>query len=326
MRRKKVNPGENVRIDFVDQNGDSWMEYPILHPKFKEWIELQNLNILENLGTDNRNTPVGELCKESIQILFEKSPWYESTANDINWSKRVEIQSIIQKYTTHSISSTINLPNEVSLDEVNTIYLQSHDMGLKGVTVYRDGSRTGVLVTESNKPKDSFEQRDAPKRPETLNCDIKRLKVKGNIFTVIVGLFDNKPYEVFAIPSSVMEGYSSGILTKKAKGNYTLTCSLDDEISIMKDITSDMTDEQEAITRLISTSLRHGAEIRFIVEQLQKTDGELHSFTKAIARVLKQYIPDGSESTLSCLDCGSKSLVFEEGCMVCKECGSSKCG
>ena len=164
------------------------------------------------------------------------------------------------------------------------------------------------------------------KRPEALNCDIYRTKAKGDPFTIIVGLIDSKPYEVFGIPTLLMEGFDSGILTKKARGVYNLTCSLDKELSIIKDITNGMTDEQEVITRLISTSLRHGADIRFIVEQISKTDGELHSFTKAIARILKHYIPDGTISTLSCQECGSKSIVFEEGCSKCKECGSSKCG
>ena len=329
MRRKKVNPGENVRVDFTDTQGDTWMEYPILHPKFKDWLLLNPDLWIDNSIPDPERDGDGwiySVSKEHIQQGFEKSPWYGSTANDINWSKRVEVQAIIQKYTTHSISSTINLPNEVTLDEVDTIYKHSHNLNLKGVTVYRDGSRSGVLVNESSKPKDSFQTHDAPKRPDTLPCDIKRTKVKGNIFTVIIGLYDEKPYEVFAIPSSIMEGYSSGILTKKSRGMYNLTCSLDDELIIMKDITQSMNDEQEAITRLLSTSLRHGADIRFIVEQLGKTDGELHSFTKAIARTLKAYIPDGTDSTLSCLECGSKTLVFEEGCQVCKECGSSKCG
>lgn len=322
MRRKKVNPGEDVRVDFVDQNGDSWMEYPILHPKFKDWLQIQ----INKTAIDPESYLIEMMPKSELEARFKVSPWYGSTANDIDWTRRIEIQNIIQQYTTHSISSTINLPNQITVDEVNTIYMHSFDQNLKGVTIYRDGSRTGVLVNEPNTKKDLFESRDAPKRPEILPCDIKRTKVKGNIFTVIVGLYDGKPYEVFAIPSSIMEGYTSGILTKKSKGMYNLTCSLDDELIIMKDITQTMTDEQEAITRLISTSLRHGAEIRFIVEQLGKTDGELHSFTKAIARMLKSYIPDGTISTLSCLECGSSSLVFEEGCVVCKECGSSKCG
>ncbi len=199
--------------------------------------------------------------------------------------------------------------------------MTAFDANLKGVTVYRDGSRTGVLVTDTTK-NNTFEQRNAPKRPIDLECDIKHLKVKGNGFTVIVGLLDNKPYEVFAVPELILEGYSKGIISKKSKGKYNVII----DNSKYHQLAYMMTDEQEAITRLISTALRHGAEIRFIVEQLQKTDGELHSFTKAIARTLKAYIPDGTNSTVSCLDCGSKSVVFEEGCAVCKECGSSKCG
>lgn len=317
MRRKKVNPGENVRIDFVDPNGDSWMEYPILHPKFKDWMEWDTLTIFEEDGYPTQ---------DEVEKAFKRSPWYGSTANDIDWTKRVEIQGLIQRYTTHSISSTINLPENTPKEMIHTIYIESWKKGLKGVTVYRDGCRTGVLVNTNEKKNESFSYKDAMKRPEALNCDIYRTKAKGDPFTIIVGLIDSKPYEVFGIPTLLMEGFDSGILTKKARGVYNLTCSLDKELSIIKDITKGMTDEQEVITRLISTSLRHGADIRFIVEQISKTDGELHSFTKAIARILKHYIPDGSISTLSCQECGSKSIVFEEGCSKCKECGSSKCG
>lgn len=313
IRRKKVNPGDkNVRIDFVDQNGDSWMEYPILHPKFKEWIELKSK------GTVFEN----EISNTDLKAWFEESPWYGSTANDIDWLKRIQIQQIVQKYTTHSISSTINLPNEVTKEEVSRIYMEAYDKGLKGVTVYRDGSRTGVLVKETNK-NNEFSQHDAPKRPKSLPCKIHKSTSKGTEWLIAVGLLEDKPYEVFCIkdvdwPKDVTEGN----IIKKSRSTYTLESS---EHSI-KNIANWMTDEEAAITRLISTSLRHGADIKFVVEQLNKTHGDMQSFNKVIARTIKKYIPEGVETTgHTCENCGANTIIYEEGCQKCTSCGTSKC-
>ena len=319
MRRKKVNPNDkDIRIDFTDESGDTWQEFPVLHPKFKEWYRIY-------VG-DKDAIELHNQTKEQLQISFEKSPWYGSTANDIDWIKRVEIQSIIQKYTTHSISSTINLPNSVSEQEVSEIYLESWKKGLKGITVYRDGSRSGVLVSTDTKKKEEFEYHDAPKRPSELACDIHHPTIKNTKYTVIVGLLDNKPYEVFAIPFEVAKGYKNGFLSKTKSGVYNLIASLDEKSTIHTDVTGNMSDTEAALTRLISTSLRHGADIKFIVEQLNKTHGDLFSFSKVIARVLKKYIPDGAKSTVKCQDCGSENVIFQEGCMTCQDCGSSKCG
>lgn len=322
MRRKKINPNDSdSRIDFIDQNGDKWQEFPILHPKFKDWINT-NFDELGMSGFENLNN----LNKEDLQKAFEKSPWYGSTANDIDWVKRVEIQGIIQKYITHSISSTINLPESVSLEAVSEIYKESWKKGLKGITVYRDGSRSGVLVSESTKDKQTFEQKDAPKRPGELPCEIHHPTIKNTKYTVIVGLLDSKPYEVFAIPYEVAKGYKNGFLSKTKSGVYNLIASLDEKSTIHTNVTGDMSDTEAALTRLISTSLRHGAEIKFIVEQLNKTHGDLFSFSKVIARVLKKYIPEGAKSTVKCQDCGSENVIFQEGCQTCQSCGSSKCG
>lgn len=309
IRRRKINPNDpETRIDFTDQNGDNWMEYPVMHPQFKKWCE--------KLHPDSDITN-----QEIVNDLFKKSPWHGSTANDIDWVQRVEIQSIIQNYTSHSISSTINLPKEATKQDVAEIYLASFDKNLKGVTIYRDGSRTGVLVSDTDTPI-TFEQRDAIKRPEKLQAESHIVSVRGNKFNVLVGLMDDKPYEVFAFGGEHFKK-GGGKLIKEKKGKYTYVSDTTHSL----DIVSGMTDEQAAITRLISTSLRHGAKIQFIVEQLQKTDGDITSFTKAIARVLKKYIKD--EELLSrakCSDCGSTNLRMEEGCVMCNDCGSSKCG
>lgn len=315
MRRKKVNPSDkDTRVDFTDQNGDTWQEFPVLHPKFKEWIDIQYKSSEDSWAKPD----IDNLDKEDLEFLFEKSPWYGSTANDIDWVKRVEIQSIIQKYITHSISSTINLPENVSLDSVSEIYLESWKKGLKGITVYRDGSRSGVLVSTENKERDSFDYIDATKRPKELQAEVYLTKVSGQFYNVFVGLLNSKPYEIFIESGSL--AYSKGKIIKAKKGMYNYCV---DDLCIP--ISSEMTDEQSAITRLVSTSLRHGADIKFIVEQLQKTPGDIFSFTKGLARVLKKYIPDGAKSTVKCLECGSENVVFENGCNMCKDCGSGSC-
>ena len=311
IRRKKVNKGE--RVDFVDELGVEWMEFPVLHKQFKNWMET-NPN-----GYQVKDE--GELNQKQLQFMFEKSPWYGSTANDIDWKKRVEIQGIIQKYITHSISSTINLPSDVTEEEVSEIYLHSWKMGLKGVTVYRDGSRSGVLVTDTNKDNTKFDYKDAPKRPKSLPCEVHTTISKGVKWNVIIGMLDNKPYEVFAVPYFTNEENLE--LVKIKQGRYDL---LKDKETYSEDVTSEMNNEEEIITRLISTSLRHGADIKFIVEQLNKSHGDITSFSKAIARVIKKYIPDGTKSTVTCQDCGSDQVIFQEGCQSCQSCGSSKCG
>jgi ribonucleoside-diphosphate reductase alpha chain len=331
-RRKKVNPGEEgVRIDFIDQNKDSWTEYSVLHPKFKDWmiIQIQNevafdVNPLlkgTNKTKENAYLYVKALTKDSLELYFKVSPWYGSTANDIDWTKRVKMQSILQKYTTSAISSTINLPNTVTKEEVANIYMKSWEMGLKGVTVYRDGCRTGVLVNTDIKDEVAFKEHDAIKRPRELEGEAFISHSQGHVYKWIVGLLNNKPYEVFLDES---EGKFSGpgIIYKKTSNSYFFK-----QNDIFHDITCNLTNEQALLLRLTSISLRHGVNNKYIVEQLNKGEGDITSFSKSLARVLKKYIPKGETSTLECDNCKTKgSVVFEEGCSTCKECGHSKCG
>lgn len=308
MRRKKINPNEEgVRVDFIDEIGDCWQEFPVLHPKFKDWIIAT--------GKDENSE---EWTENYLLGCFKESPWYKSTANDIDWVRRNEMQSILQKYTTNAISSTINLPSTVTEGEVSDIYFSGWKLGLKGQTVYVDGSRSGVLVTNTDK-KETFSYHDAPKRPKDLIAEVHHTNIKKIPHNVIVGLLDNKPYEIFIDNNNSMSGI--GVIIKKKKGNYFFK-----QGDITVDITSNLSDEQAAISRLVSTSLRHGTDIKFIVEQLNKIDGDLFGFTKGLARVLKKYIPDGTKSTVTCNDCGSDNVIFEEGCNKCLDCGSSKCG
>lgn len=319
-RRKKINPNEQgTRVDYVDDMGDSWTEYFVLHPKFKEWLYLQHNSLsIPRMGiTGSELVPPEQWEKEILEEAFKYSPWYGSCANDIDWKKRIEVQAICQKYTTHSISSTINLPKDVSVETVSNIYFSAWEQGLKGLTVYRDGSRSGVLVTEPSTPK--FQHIKAPKRPKKVEGEATLTKAKGEDYTVFVGFMEGNVYEVFAYKGNGITG--TGKIVKKAQGHYVFV-----QEDIEFEITDNLTDEQEAITRGYSWGLRHGGGIEFAVEQLNKTKGSLVGFNKALARVLKKYIPkDAIISDKLCPACGEEGMVYEEGCLICKFCGHGKC-
>lgn len=313
MRRKKINANDpDSRVDFVDQSGDKWQEFAVIHPKFMVWLKLKY--------------PQVEYSKSDLELYFKESPWYGSTANDINWEKRVKMQAIIQRYTTNAISSTINLPNNVSKEEVAKIYWRAWKLGLKGVTVYRDGCRSGVLVANeasSTTKEVAFSQKDAAKRPKTLIGEGYLITVKGVEHMIIIGLLNGSPYEVFATHNmwELPKKFACEVV-KKGKGKYTL--DIKDHMKI-EEFNVSVTDEEAAVTRLISTSLRHGTDVKFIVDQLNKTQGNIVGFTKAIVRVLKHYISEGATGT-KCSDCGGSNVIFKEGCNSCLDCGSSKCG
>lgn len=316
MRRKKVNPGEVTKIDFVDKNGDHWVEYPVIHPKFYEWMKVHY---------KQRN--IENFTKEDLETAFSFTPWYQATAADIDWVYRIRMQAVVQTYTTHSISSTLNLPAETTTEQVNQIYEQAYDSGLKGVTIYRDGCRDGVLITNK---KSEFAPTQAPKRPKTLPCHVHYATVKGEKFIVAVGLFEEKPYEVFAFsPNGVNPpNNSEAFITKAGRGKYVLhsgKSETDKDYFSYGQMELKMSDEEAILTRLISTSLRHGAETKFVVEQLNKSDF-ITSFSKSIARTLKKFIPDNTKvSGHKCEICGSENLVYEQGCHTCQSCGNSKC-
>jgi ribonucleotide reductase alpha subunit len=295
-RRRKVNPtDEGVRIDFVDQNGDSWQNYDVLPQFVTEWMNL----------TGNTDAT--------------KSPWHNNCAEDINWEKRVILQAEAGKHVDHSISSTVNLPADVSVEEVDKIYRTAWKKGCKGITVYRDGCRTGILV----KKESGFNKNNAPKRPKTVDCDIYHTKSRGEDFFVLVGLLNGHPYEIFAGKNGCISHEKKGKLTKNKRGHYSLLIDDKQEVENVCDL---LTDEQAVITRLISLSLRHGSDISFVVDQLEKSHGDMTNFGKALARVLKKYIKDGTKiAGRSCESCGSENVIRQEGCASCKDCGSSKC-
>tara|TARA_R110000751_G_scaffold147711_2_gene252365 strand:- start:9089 stop:11515 length:2427 start_codon:yes stop_codon:yes gene_type:complete len=293
-RRKKGNPGDSkFRVDFVDGSGDSWMEFKVYHPQVAEWMKITG-------ETD-----------------VEKSPWFGCCAPDLDWTKRVKLQSALQRHCDHSISSTVNLPSDATVDQVKEIYETAWKSGCKGITVYRDGSRTGVLV------KDTKKEDVVIKRPDDLPCEVYHISVKTEPYFVLIGLVDGKPYEVFAGRNGCIEAAIKTGVIHKVKRPKCYRATFDDG-SQLQPITAACSDNEEALTRMISMSLRHGAEINYVVDQLQKTQGSMTSLAKAIARALKKHVPDGAKSSQKCGECGS-NLTFQDGCNICKSCGFSAC-
>ena len=304
IRRRKLSHNEQDQVAaFVDVMGDKWSEYKVYHHNVSQY--------LARFGTD------------TVPSFFTES-------DKIDWKKRVEIQSIIQKHIDHSISSTINLPKGTSPEVVSELYQLGWKLGLKGITVYVDGSRDGVLITETKK--DTFPQHNSPKRPQQLECDIHNLTVKGEKWTILVGLLDNKPYEILGganklvdLPKSAKKGTIIKTSITKNKARYDLAVN---DMSV-KDVVQVFDNANySAFTRLLSLSLRHGAPINYVVEQLQKDEtSDMFSFARCIARVLKQYVPDGTKATgqKTCEECSSIELSYQDGCVSCTSCGWSKC-
>jgi ribonucleoside-diphosphate reductase alpha chain len=332
LRRKKLNPNDvGVRVDFTDENGDQWQEFSVTHKGLMDYIRVsKSSEVIIDLydREDKSKEEEEELVSLIVKFLSEnKTPYCDSTANNIDWINRVKIQGIIQKYTTHSISSTINLPTDVTEEEVSEIYIKSWESNLKGVTIYRDGCRSGVLVTASESKEDEIVYNDAPKRPISLECEIYHPKVKGETYTVVIGLLKGKVYEVFASAEEIAKGHSVAYNKKIKSGHYRLISRAESEETIHDNIGINMSDEEEMFTRALSGALRHGMHVKYGVEMCNNGKGDITSFTKVIARTLKRYIEDGTTSTKTCLDCGATdSIIYEEGCQRCKICGSSKCG
>jgi ribonucleoside-diphosphate reductase alpha chain len=309
IRRRKVNPeDQSTQIVFIDQNGDNWEEFTVFHPQLVEWAKAN--------GHD------GELNEE----LAAKSPWFENCAEDLDWGIRVQIQATANKHVDHAISSTINLPSDVSLEEVEKIYFDAWKKGCKGITVYRKDCRCGVLVDKESGAKreeKGIVKTHAPKRPKKIPADVHHTSVQGEQYFVLVGMLHGDPYEVFAGKNGFFpKNIKRAIIKKIKRGNYE--CVLDNGNTI-NNVSEWNTAEEEALTRMTSCSLRHGADISFIVHQLEKTRGDMTSFAKAISRCLKKHIPDKAPVTgEECESCGSQ-LVRQDGCKVCKSCGWSAC-
>ena len=313
-RRRKVNSrDEKARVTFVDELGDAWEEFTVYHPKVKEWMRISG-----------KEDPA-------------ESPYAGSTAPEIDWIQRVEIQSIVQKYTTHSISSTINLPSDVSEEKVGEIYLESWKRGLKGITVYRDGSRSGVLISD----KEEKEQDQAhPKRPNTIDARVIRFKNEDRNWIAVVGILGDKPYEIFtgraedafALPSYVSRGWVIKANDEEGNSRYDFryTDSQGFKVTI-EGLSRSFNKEYWNYAKLISGVLRHNMPLPYVVdlvENLNLDKDHINTWKNGVARALKTFIPDGTEAVdKECPGCGDPGgLIYEEGCLKCKSCGYSKCG
>lgn len=308
-RRVKVNAFDE-KYDFIDPNTkEKFKVFTVAHKGFQKFCEVMT------------GKKFNELSKSMINTLFKFSPYYNNEAADIPWQTRLEIQAIVQKYTTSSISTTINLASDVSRDVVENIYLNADKMGLKGTTCYRDGSRSGVLVSTDNKTKDP--SRKAPKRPSELLSHIHNMKVQGKNYLCALGFYEGKPYEIFVCPTPEdIKLPDIGKIVKIKKGYYQLQ---DQEGKVIIENFVDVMDDQlEMITRILSISIRSDVGFNFLIDQLKKSKGELTAFHKVLARTIAKYVDNKAKSSENCDVCGEK-LVFQEGCLVCPSCGYSKC-
>lgn len=308
IRRRKVSI--NDPYDFKDPNtGEVFKEFYIAHGGLKEYCKIVFEKEFDDL-----------IKKDQIEV-FKSSPYYKNQAEDLSWQCRLDIQEIIQRYTSSAISTTINLPESVSKDVIKNIYINAYDKGLKGCTVFRDGSRSGILVNTNKKQESKMIEHNAPKRPQVLPCDIHSLRQKSGDYICAVGLMDDIPYEIFVFEGEKLDN-KKGFIKKIKSGYYSL---LNENREILVDnLSSVMIPGIEDLTRGYSYGLRHSGQIKFAVEQLQKSKGNLSDFSKVLSRTLKKYIKDGEASSEKCHKCGEK-LVFEAGCKICPSCGESYC-
>jgi ribonucleoside-diphosphate reductase alpha chain len=332
-RRRKVNPNDtDVTVAYTDETGDAWEEYNVFHHHFLTWLKVNKYDVDEVKHYDN----------EQIDELIKKSPYYKATSNDIDWMAKVSMQGAIQKWVDHSISVTVNLPKDVGEELVGDLYVEAWKSGCKGVTVYRDGSRDGVLISTKKVKKDTgLEYHQAPKRPKSLEADIVRFNNNNEKWIAFVGLLDGRPYEIFTgiaeedalpIPKSITKGYI--IKNRDENGNkrydFQYTNKYGFHITI-EGLSYKFTPEFWNYAKLISGVLRHGMPIESAVELISSLhlDSEtINTWKKGVERALKKYIPDGTKAKAGkkCENCGSESLIYQEGCLICQSCGSSKCG
>lgn len=311
-QRKRKCMSEGDRVDYVDKVGEKYTLFTVVHPNLKRWA-VETLNYSES--------EVNEWGLGVWKEVWKESPYYGSTAPEIDWRQRVKLQGVVQKYITHSISSTVNLAKETTEEEIADIYIEAWKQGLKGITIYRDGCREGVL-TQVEKPK-TIEGRQAPKRPKELEADAYLIKAKGEQFIILVGMLESKPYEIFAFRPRNPISFKphKGVITKVSKMHYSFTSDVFhiDNLELANENV-----EENAATLYSSMLLRHGVDIKYIVKTAKKVNDNITSFSSAMCRVLSKYIPNEEIKGEVCPDCGG-TLVREGGCIHCKDCGYSKC-
>ena len=330
-RRRKVNPEEkDAKVTFTDESGDTWEEYHILHHKFKNWLKLN----------DQDPEQVAALPQEELDKVIAKSPYHKSTAEDIDWIKKVQLQGRLQKWVDHSISVTVNVPTKTTKKTIEAIYLEGWKSGCKGMTVYREGSRDGVLVSkeETNK-EEAFMETTAPKRPKTVNANIIRFNNDNEKWIAVIGEVNGRPYEIFtgkaedsfSIPSYVMKGWTTKNRNNNGRSRYDFRYKDKDGFNVtIEGLSRSFNPEYWNYAKLISGVLRHGMPMKYVinlVENLHLNEDSLNTWKNGIVRALSKLIPDGEVPLNNiCTSCGEESLVYEEGCLNCKNCGHSQCG
>ena len=331
-RRRKVNPNDkNVRVDFVDEVGDSWEEYTVFHHKFITWMQANGFEVKKNYP------------QEELDELVKKSPYYKATSNDVDWLNKVRMQGRIQKWVDHSISVTINLPSDVEESLVGKLYFEAWRSGCKGVTVYRDGSRSGVLISnkKDDKKEGEFTLGFPTKRPEELEAEVVRFQNNKEKWVAFIGLIDDLPYEIFTglqddedgilLPRSVTKGKI--IKSRDEDGNSRYDFQYENKRgykTTIEGLSYKFNPVFWNYAKLISGILRHGMPIHKVVNtvtSLQLDNDTINSWKAGVARALKKYIPNGTIAEgAACGECGSKNVIYQEGCLTCPDCGSSKCG
>lgn len=307
-RRRRTEDASKAA--FTDNQGVMFEEFNVFHHHFKTWMGIN--------GYDTNK----DYSPEELKGMLEKSPYHKATSNDVDWVEKVRMQGKIQKWIDHSISVTVNMPRGTSEEDVARVYMAAWENKCKGCTIYIDGTLDGVLVSNDTCSKKVLEKHDAPKRPKDLPCDIHIFSQKGEKYLCAVGLMDSIPYEVFVMKYNTEVNCKKGFLKKVSSGVYALVD--ENKNVVIPDLSNLMVDEIEDFTRMISFGLRHSGSIKFAVEQLQKSKGNLTSFAKVMARTLKRYIKDGESSSSKCPECGD-GLKFSDGCLMCPSCGYSKC-
>ena len=334
-RRRKVNPNDtNVHVDFVDETGDAFEEYIVFHPKFVTWMEAE--------GYD----PAKRYTQEEIDALVEKSPYYKATSNDVDWLQKVRMQGRIQKWVDHSISVTINLPNDVSEELVDSLYVEAWRCGCKGCTVYRDGSRSGVLIaTDKKKKKEDCNCMQPPvivsTRPRELDADVVKFQNNREKWIAFVGLLNGRPYEIF----TGLADDDEGIMLPKNVSKGTIIKSYDEDGNkhydfqfknkrgykmTIEGLDGKFNPEYWNYAKLISGVLRYGMPIDQVIKLVQGMElnsESINTWKNGVERALKKYLPNGMEAKgQKCPNCGLETLIYQEGCLICTNCGASKCG
>ncbi len=340
-RRRKVNPNDtSVHVDYVDEVGDSFEEYIVYHHKFLEWMRVNGID------TEKRYT------QEEIDALVAQSPYYKATANDVDWLMKVRMQGAIQKWVDHSISVTVNLPNEVDEDLVNRLYVEAWRSGCKGCTIYRDGSRSGVMVSLGKKDKKKKEEKKDDRalcrladvvevRPKELECDVVRFQNNKEKWVAFVGLLDGYPYEIFtglqdddegiSLPKTVVKGKI--IKQTNEDGSHRYDFQFENKRgykTTVEGLSEKFNPEYWNYAKLISGVLRYRMPIDHVIKlvgSLSLKNESINTWKVGVERALKKYIVDGTEAKgLVCPNCGQETLVYQEGCLICKNCGASRCG